>query len=128
MTLDGRENSGPALGNIAYDRWNKQLLVSDLETGMIHCISVADGSELGRYDHGVQGRINFTDAANGTAQSLPQVPFDTDSAARTGDCPDGTFAATPACWNIADFRRRVWGLGMRRDETSGQVRLYTDLG
>ncbi|MGA9604361.1 MAG: hypothetical protein WBQ82_09630, partial [Methyloceanibacter sp.] len=36
ITLDGRANSGAALGNIAFDRWNKQFFVSDLETGMIH--------------------------------------------------------------------------------------------
>ena len=38
VTLNGRPNSGAALGNIAYDRWNRQLFVSDLETGMIHRI------------------------------------------------------------------------------------------
>jgi len=71
VKLEDRENSGAALGNIAFDRWNKQLLVSDLETGMIHRIGVTDGLELGRYDHGVQGRANFTDTATGATQSLP---------------------------------------------------------
>jgi hypothetical protein len=37
ISLEGRPNSGAALGNIAFDRWNKQFFVSDLETG--HCQS-----------------------------------------------------------------------------------------
>ena len=55
VTLDGRPNSGAALGNIAYDRWHKQLFVSDLETGMIHRIDAASGQDLGHYDHGAGG-------------------------------------------------------------------------
>ena len=39
ITLDGRANTGAALGNIAFDRWHHQLFVSDLETGMIHRLS-----------------------------------------------------------------------------------------
>ncbi|MBZ0228729.1 MAG: peptidoglycan-binding protein, partial [Bauldia sp.] len=57
-------------------------------------------------------------------QSLAPVAFDPASAARIADCPDGAFAATPACWNFADFRRRVWGLGIREDAATGEVRLY----
>ena len=30
ITLDGRANNSAALGNIAYDRWNRQFYVSDL--------------------------------------------------------------------------------------------------
>src|SRR5436190_4820324 len=52
IALNGRPNSGPALGNIAYDRFNRQLFVTDLETGMIHRVRAADGVDLGFYDHG----------------------------------------------------------------------------
>src|SRR5262249_4527096 len=52
VTLNSRQNSGPALGNMAFDRTNKQIFVSDLETGMIHRIRAADGADLGYYDHG----------------------------------------------------------------------------
>ncbi len=124
VLLDGRENTGAALGNIAYDPWHDQLLVTDLETGMIHRISVADGSDLGRFDHGVQGRGTFFDTEKAATSALPQVPFDTASRARIADCPTGAFAATPACWNVADFRRRIWGIGVRRDEATGEVRVY----
>jgi hypothetical protein len=76
IALDGRPNSGAALGNIAYDRWNKQLYVSDLETGMIHRLRASDGADLGHYDHGKEGRPSFLDAQTGASQSLPPVAFD----------------------------------------------------
>lgn len=124
VSLGGRTNTGPALGNIAIDRWNGQLLVSDLETGMIHRLRLADGAELGRYDHGVQGRSSFTDLAAGVRRSLAPVAFDPASRARIDDCTAGSFPQHPSCWNFADFRRRVWGLAVRRDPRSGETRLY----
>ena len=36
VKLGRRQNSGPALGNLAFDKVSQQLFVSDLETGMIH--------------------------------------------------------------------------------------------
>lgn len=124
VTLDSRPNTGAALGNIAFDRWNQQLLVSDLETGMIHRLRLSDGSDMGHYDHGVEGRANFVDARIGTTQSLPPVAFGPNSQARVTDCPAGSFASHPECWNLADFRRRVWGIGVRRDGISREIRLY----
>lgn len=124
ITLDGRQNSGAALGNIAYDRWNKQLYVSDLETGMIHRLRASDGAELGRFDHGIEARASFVDAVTGQQQSLTPVAFAPDTAARINDCPGGPFSQTPACWNLADFRRRVWGVGVRKDADTGEVRLF----
>ncbi|HDO51529.1 MAG TPA: DUF11 domain-containing protein, partial [Rhizobiales bacterium] len=124
ITLGGRANTGAALGNIAYDRWNRQLYVSDLETGMIHRLAISDGRDLGQYDHGTQGRASFTDATTGVRWSVPAVAFDATAKARTKDCPGGNFAETPECWNLADFRRRVWGLGVRKDTSSGEIRLY----
>jgi hypothetical protein len=56
-----RPNTGASLGNIAYDRWNQQFFVSDLETGMIHRLRAADGADLGVWDHGAQGRTSFLD-------------------------------------------------------------------
>lgn len=123
VALDGRQNSGASLGSIAYDRKNRQLLVSDLETGMIHRLKIEDGSELGRYDHGTEGRASFIDAATGAKQSLPAAAFDPASTAKITDCPEGAFTSTPSCWNYADFRRRVWGLGLRKDD-KGEQRLF----
>ncbi len=124
IALGGRSNSGPALGNIAYDRWNRQLYVSDLESGMIHRLSLEDGRSLGHYDHGIQGRANFLDPSKGSRQTLPPLEFNPATRARISDCAFGFFARTPACWNYADFRRRVWGLGVRRDSRTNEVRLY----
>lgn len=123
IRLDGRENTGAALGNIAYDRWNKQLYVSDLETGMIHRLRASDGKDLGHYDHGAEGRTSFLDAPSGESRSLPAVAFDKSSSASITDCPSGDFARTPSCWGFSDFRRRVWGVAVRRDP-AGEVRVY----
>jgi hypothetical protein len=111
------------LGNIAFDKWNNQLFASDLETGMIHRFSALDGSDLGRWDHGVQGRPNFVIASSGAAGSLPPIAFDPATSAAIDDCPSGAFSRNPECWNVADFRRRVWGLGVARS-VAGKVRLY----
>ena len=124
ITLDGRANSGAALGNIAFDRWNKQFFVSDLETGMIHRLRASDGKDLSHYDHGTTGRTNFFDATAGANAALSAIAFDPATSAHIKDCPSGDFARTPSCWNFADFRRRVWGVGVRRDPASGEVRLF----
>jgi hypothetical protein len=124
ITLNGRLNSGAALGNIAYDRWNQQLFVSDLETGMIHRIRASDGTDLGFYDHGVQGRGSHLDAENRQQRSLPPIPFDPGTQARISDCPSGQFQYSPECWNLASNGRRVWGLGVGRVAAGGEVRLY----
>src|SRR5712691_8977965 len=78
VTLDNESgpNSGAALGNIAYDRWNQQLFVSDLETGLIHRIRASDGADLGFYDHGVSGRADFLDAESKQPRQLRPIAFD----------------------------------------------------
>jgi hypothetical protein len=123
IKLNGRQNTAAALGNIAYDRTNKQLFVSDLETGMIHRIRAADGADLGFYDHGTQGRINFTKSDDGQKANLLPIAFNPASRARLTDCPT-RFDASPQCWNLATTGRRVWGLGVRRDAVRNEVRLY----
>ena len=50
------------------------------------------------------------------------MPFDPATSANIEECASD-FAATPECWNIADFRRRVWGLNVRKD-SAGEVRLF----
>ena len=122
VRLNGRENTGASLGNIAYDGWNNRLLVSDLETGMIHSLDAVTGKDLGQYDHGVDGRTAFSDAWTGAAQRLDPVAFNPSSKASTDTCI-GEFDTSPECWNLADFRRRVWGLNVRRGG-DGEVRLY----
>jgi len=124
ITLGGRQNTGASLGNLTYDRWNRQLYVTDLETGMIHRIRAADGTDLGVYDHGVRGRANFFDAASNQQRNLAPIAFDPESRARIADCPTGRFENSPECWNLAAAGRRVWGVGVWRNGATGEVRLY----
>jgi hypothetical protein len=123
VTLNGRPNTGAALGNIAYDRINKQLFVSDMETGMIHRVRAADGADLGYYDHGTQGRVGFVNAENGERASLPPIAFNPASRARIDDC-GARFDTSPQCWNFAAGGRRVWGLGVRHDVMKKETRLF----
>jgi len=124
VTLNGRPNSGAGLGNIAYDRYNKQIFVTDMETGMLHRYRASDGADGGFYDHGTQGRGKFLDVEHKQPGSLPPIPFDPASTARIGDCPSNNFAASPECWNVAPSGRRVWGVGVWRNDNSGETRLY----
>jgi hypothetical protein len=123
IVLSGRPNSGAALGNLAYDRINKQLLVSDLETGMVHRIRAADGSDLGVFDHGTQGRSAFLDVETGQQGQLPPIAFDPSSQAHIADCPT-RFDQTPQCWNFAASGRRIWGLAVQRNPAGNETRLY----
>jgi hypothetical protein len=122
ITLDGRANTGASLGNIAYDAINRQLFITDLETGMIHRLDAQTGETLGIFDHGLDGRSSFFDAAARRPLSLPVAAFDPLTAARISDC-ESAFAQTPNCWNIANHKRRIWGVGVRND-SSGATRLF----
>lgn len=122
VMLDGRQNSGAALGNITYDKAHDRIFVSDLETGMIHSIDAETGEDRGTFDHGNDGRVSFVDAWTQQQRALDPVAFDPQSKARIKACGE-TFTRDPSCWNLADFRRRVWGLKVRVDD-AGAVRLY----
>ncbi len=96
-------NTGPGLGNIAYDPENRQLFVSNFEDGMIYRISApghpnGPGMILSLFDHGVTGR-----AAAGLPtiadNSLGLDPANPHSAAGSGFTPLG---------------RRVWAVGVHR--------------
>src|ERR1700710_1377897 len=97
VTLDGRRNSGAALGGLTYDPESKSLFVADRESGLLHRFDL-DGSERGRFDHGVAGR---------TAQGLPPVPAGTLPAIDVTRPPFDS--AAPATWNYAVPARRVFG-------------------
>lgn len=102
LKTSGNDNAGPSLGNIAFDPISRQLFVSDLETGLIHRLSL-NGEDLGSFDHGVAGR---------TAQDLEALPFDP---SRRMDITSTTFnSEDPATWGYADARRRVFGLAVSK--------------
>lgn len=100
VALDGVDNSGPALGSIAFDPSSRQLFVSDLQTGMIHAFDLT-GREVAHFDHGTQGR---------NAQGLEEVAYDPKTRV---DITDPTFNAEDgATWGFAARERRVWGLSV----------------
>ena len=101
VSLDGVENSGPALGGLAYDPGSDTLFVADRETGMIHRFGL-DGKERGRFDQGVQGRM---------AAGLPTVAYDP---ATRLDISNPQFRPDdPATWGYAPLERQIYGLAVR---------------
>jgi hypothetical protein len=103
VMLDGVPNPGAALGNLTYDAAHKQLFVSDLYTGMIHRLAVADGSEPGAsYDHGVTGR---------GAANLAPMPFN--PANRPNIANNKFNSENPDTWGFAAPERRVWGVAVQ---------------
>ena len=123
VTLGGRVNTGAGLGNISFDSASRQFYVSDLESGLITRLDL-EGNILDQFDHGVTGRQQFLNVETGEQESLPEVAFDPSSAAQIEDCAEGAFANTPECWNVADHRRRIWGLATHAAPVDGQNRLY----
>jgi hypothetical protein len=125
IALDGRANSGAALGNIAYDRWNKQLFVSDLETGMIHRLSVADGAQLGAYDHGQTGRAELYRGRNRyEASHCHRWALIQSVAHRLLIVQVGPLPIPQPAGMLPTSAAVCGGLGVRRDEATGAVRLY----
>lgn len=101
ITTDGRPNSGPALGGLAFDAASRSLFVADRESGLIHRIGL-NGADLGSYDHGVVGTA---------AAGLPPVP---PPAAPGMDITSASFdSAQPETWGYAAPARRVFGLAVR---------------
>lgn len=100
VILEGVANSGPALGNIAFDPKGRSLFVSDLQTGMVHSYDL-DGAETDVYDHGGAGR-----ALNRL------LPVEFDPAGRVPITDPKFDANDPATWGFAAPERRVWGLSV----------------
>ena len=95
-----RDNAGPGLGKITFDPRTQQLFVSDLESGLIHRITL-DGKERDLFDHGDAGR---------KAQGLDAVAYDD---TRRMDITQPSFnTEDPTSWGYADARRRVFGLAV----------------
>ncbi|MGI9477339.1 MAG: hypothetical protein ACR2PI_11595 [Hyphomicrobiaceae bacterium] len=100
ISLDGQPNSGPGLGNIAFDKATRQLFVSDLDTGMIHRLDLA-GNLVDHFDHGSDGR---------TSVGATAVPHDS---ANRMDITAASFnSEDPSTWGLAKPERRAWGLAV----------------
>ena len=103
VELNGQVNSGPGLGNIAFDPKSRQLFVSDLETGMIHRFDM-HGVDVGTYDHGTQGRAS---------QGLAPVAYDP---TQRLDITLPAFNVDDAStWHYAQKGRMVWGVKVLGD-------------
>jgi hypothetical protein len=102
VILNGAANSGPALGNLAYDPDTNTLFAADRETGLIHRYAM-NGAEVGRYDHGVEGR---------TAAGLAPVTFD--PAKRLVITAPPFNPDRPDTWNYAAPERRPFALAVHR--------------
>ena len=96
----GQPNSGPGLGNLAYDPVSRQLFVSDLDTGRIHRLDMG-GGDLGSFDHGVTARKQA---------GLEAVPHDPNDRAHI--TTEAFLADDPSTWGFAHPARRVWGLAL----------------
>jgi hypothetical protein len=95
----GLDNSGPGLGDIAFDTRSRNLYITDLDTGLIHRLDLG-GADLGQFDHGVDGRPR---------RGLSPVPDD----GRRMDITSAAFATEdPATWGITQPERRVLGLAV----------------
>jgi hypothetical protein len=100
VTLSGRNNSGAAVGGLAFDPDSKSLFAADRETGFIQRFAM-DGRELDGYSHGDTGRV---------AQGLPPVPW---TSQQPLDITSAQFDSTnPAAWNYAAPERRVFGIAV----------------
>jgi hypothetical protein len=96
-TIDS--NSGPGIGNLAFDKSNRQFFATDLDTGLIHRIGI-DGALIDTFDHGVAGR-----PAHGLAELADDgVIMDIQGAAFDSEDPD--------TWGYTQAERRVWGVAV----------------
>ena len=92
-------NSGPAIGNIAFDPSQRQFFASDLDTGLIHRIDVS-GALVDSFDHGVVARPKAGLAAvkdDGKRMEISSPAFDGEN---------------PATWAYTQAERRVWGVAV----------------
>jgi hypothetical protein len=92
-------NSGPGLGNIKFDKSHRQFFVSDIDSGLIHRISIG-GALIDSFDHGLAGH---------PVRSL--IPIADDESVM--DIKGGAFDSEyPDTWGFTQVDRRVWGVAV----------------
>lgn len=90
-------NSGPGIGNLAFDPTHREFFASDLDTGLIHRIDI-EGNLIDTFDHGVAGR---------PAHGLAPVADDGAVMDIQGAAFDGE---NPGTWGYTQDERRVWAV------------------
>lgn len=96
----GHKNSGAGIGGLAFDPKSRTLYASDLDTGLIHRLSVAQRADLGQFDHGLIGRPLRGKPAladDGERLNIESPDFDT---------------AKPETWGITQLERRIDALAV----------------
>lgn len=90
-------NSGPGLGNLAFDPIHREFFASDLDTGLIHRMD-PDGNLIDSFDHGVAGRPArglAPVADDGAVMDIQAAAFDSED---------------PKTWGYTQDERRVWAV------------------
>lgn len=101
--FSGVPNTGPGIGDLAFDRRSRNLYASDLDTGLIHRfdLELNAGSDLGQFDHGMSGR---------PGAGLPSVADD----GKVADIQSPEFKVeNPDTWGFTSPERRVNALAVR---------------
>ena len=101
LQTGGVKNSGPGIGGIAFDAASRTLYASDLDTGLIHRLSIADGSDKGAFDYGVAAR-----------PSRGNKPAVKDDGKRLDITSPAFVAADPATWGFTQKERRIDALAV----------------
>ncbi len=99
LFADIETNSGPGIGNIAFDKAHRQFFASDLDDGMIYRID-AEGTVIDSFDHGVSGRpARGLDAVadDGAVMDIQGAAFDSED---------------PESWGLTQDERRIWGVAV----------------
>jgi len=102
-------NSGPGIGDVAFDGDHRQFFASDLDSGLVHRIDAA-GKLVDTFDHGVAGR---------PADALEPVADDGSAMDIRGPAFD---SEDPGTWGLTQDERRVWALAYH------DGRLYYSVG
>ncbi len=97
----GIKNSGPGIGGLAFDPASRTLYASDLDTGLVHRLSIADGADKGQFDYGVTARP--------TREKRPAVK---DDGKRLDITSPDFVAADPKTWGFTQKERRVDALAV----------------
>ncbi|CDX38027.1 conserved hypothetical protein [Mesorhizobium sp. SOD10] len=90
-------NSGPSIGNLAFDPTHREFFASDLDTGLIHRIDI-EGNLIDSFDHGVAGRPAHglaPVADDGAVMDIQAAAFDSEN---------------PETWGYTQDARRVWAV------------------
>ncbi|TPJ30935.1 hypothetical protein [Mesorhizobium sp. B2-7-2] len=117
-------NSGPGIGNLAFDPIHRQFFASDLDTGLIHRID-GNGHLIDTFDHGVAGRPAHglaPVADDGAVMDIQGAAFDTEDPETWGYTQDGrrvwavSYHGGRLYYSVGE-KSEIWSVGIARDGT-----------